>query len=147
MTRTNAREIAVHIVFAMEYTDELPEEVLPVRFEEEYYRRLAEETEVYEEKPDPASEKYIETVVRGVYVKQKELDGYIAKYAIGWNLDRISKLAKAIMRVSMFEILNVEDVSAATAINEAVELTRRYEDEETVSFVNGILGSFVRGGL
>lgn len=145
MTRTNAREIAVHIVFAIEYTDELPEEILPERFDAEYYPRLAEETDVYAQQPDEASESYIENVVRGVYVRRQELDGYIEKYAIGWNLDRISKLAKAIMRVSMYEILYVQDVSEATAINEAVELTRRYEDEDTVAFVNGILGSFVRG--
>lgn len=144
MTRTNAREIAVHMVFAMEYTDELPEEILLCRFEDEYYPRLAEETAVYAEKPDEASLHYIENVVRGVYLSQRELDGYIAKYAIGWNLDRISRLAKAIMRVCIYEIQHLEDVSAATAINEAVELTRRYEDEDTVSFVNGILGSYVR---
>ena len=145
MTRTNAREIAMHLVFAMEYTDELPEELLLVRFEDEYYPRLAEETEVYAEKPDENSLRYIENVVRGVYLTQNELNSAIARYAVGWPLNRISGLAKAIMRVCMYEIDHVDDVSAASAINEAVELTRRYEDEDTVAFVNGILGSFVRG--
>ena len=146
MTRTNAREIAVHLVFAMEYTDELPEEILPVRFEESYYSGLAEETTVYEEKPDENSLRYIETVVRGVYLSQKELDAAIETCSIGWKLNRISRLAKAVMRVCIYEIDHVEDVSVATAINEAVELTRRYEGEETAAFVNGVLGSYVRGG-
>lgn len=147
MTRTNAREIAVHLVYAMEYTDELPEELLLIRFEEEYYSRLAEETAVYAKKPDEDALLYIENIVRGVYVLQKDLDAVIERYSIGWRLSRISRLAKAIMRVCIYEIGHVEDVTTAEAINEAVELTRRYEDEETVSFVNGILGSYVRGEM
>ena len=51
----------------------------------------------------------------------------------------------AVMRVAMYEILYVDDVPDSVAIHEAVELARRYEDEDAVAFVNGLLGSFVRG--
>ena len=75
---------------------------------------------------------------------QEELDGYISKYAIGWNLSRISRTARAIMQLAMYECLYVHDVPVSAAINEAVELTRKYENEDVVSFVNGILGGFAR---
>ncbi|MBQ5749085.1 MAG: transcription antitermination protein NusB, partial [Oscillospiraceae bacterium] len=79
-----------------------------------------------------------------IWDKQEELNGYIRKYAIGWSLERISKTARAIMQLAMYECLYVEDVPVSAAINEAVELTRKYEDEDVVAFVNGILGSFAR---
>ena len=73
-----------------------------------------------------------------------ELNHMIEKYARGWRLERISRVAAAIMRCAMCEILYMDDVPNAAAINEAVELTKHYEEPEVVSFVNGILGSFVR---
>ena len=56
-------------------------------------------------------------------------------------------MAAAIMRVAMYEILYMPDIPAAAAINEAVELSKHYEAPETASFINGILGAFVRGEL
>ncbi len=69
----------------------------------------------------------------------------IEKYARGWRLERISRVAAAIMRCAMCEILYMDDVPNAAAINEAVELAKGYEEPETVAFINGVLGSFVRG--
>ena len=68
----------------------------------------------------------------------------IEKYAQGWRFERISLVASAIMRVAMFEILYMPEIPNGAAINEAVELTKRYDEPETVKFVNGILGSFLR---
>ena len=76
-----------------------------------------------------------------------ELDGYISKYAVGWSFSRISRMAAAVMRVAMYEILYMPEVPAGAAINEAVEGAKRYETPETAAFINGILGSFVRGEL
>ena len=73
-----------------------------------------------------------------------ELDEQIKKYAIGWNLHRISRLTKAAMRLALFEMQYVPDVPTGVAINECVELTRKYEDDEVVAFVNGILRSAAR---
>ena len=75
------------------------------------------------------------------------MDGYISKYAIGWSFSRISRMAAAVMRVAMYEILYMPDIPPAAAINEAVELSKHYETQETASFINGILGAFVRGEL
>ena len=83
--------------------------------------------------------------MRGIREKQEELDGYLAKYAINWSVSRISKVARAILHVAMYEALYVDDVPVDAAISEAVELTRKYEDEDVVAFVNGILGSLRPG--
>ena len=85
--------------------------------------------------------------MKGVYEHGVELDGYISKYAIGWSFARISRMAAAIMRVAMYEILYMPDIPASAAINEAVELAKRYDSPEAASFVNGILGSYVRKEL
>ena len=68
-----------------------------------------------------------------------------APRAIGAVLHRISRLTKAAMRLAIYEMRYVDDVPNGVAINECVELTRKYEDAQVVSFVNGILGSVARG--
>ncbi len=144
MTRTTAREIAMHLIYELEYHDDLPEEILSKVFEEEYYPCLAEESDLYQEKPNPKQYAYIENCLRGVYVKKQEIDGIIEQYAVGWKIGRISKVSLAVLRLAIYEILYVEDAPTGAVINEAVEIARRYEEEDKVSFINGILGSFVR---
>jgi N utilization substance protein B len=144
MTRTTAREIAMHLIYEMEYHDDLPEELIQKVFSDNYFPRLAEEADIYEEKPNAKQMEYIEYCVKGVYVKKPEIDAVIEKYAVGWKIGRISKVSLAVLRLSIFEILYVEDAPTGAVINEAVEIARRYEEEDKVSFINGILGSFVR---
>ncbi len=145
MTRSTAREIASHLIFEQAFQSVLAEEEISRLFDTpEYYETLSSETSVYEEKPRSKDRSYITTVVAGVQQKQNQLDGYIEQYAIGWNINRISQYAKAVMRLAMYEILFVDDVPERVAVNEALELIRKYEDEDMVSFVNGVLGSFTR---
>lgn len=144
MTRTNARELAVHLIYEMNATGVGADEALAIRFAEDYYPTLAEENDLYAEKPNRKQLDYIRLTAAGAAEKRDELDGYIRQYAIGWRLERISRLARAIMELAIYEILYVEDVPTGAAISEAVELARRYEDEDVVSFVNGVLGSFAR---
>lgn len=144
MTRTNAREIVVHLIYGINYTKESADEAIVTRFAQDYYETLHEENDIYADRPNQKQMTYINQVVRGIEAHQEELDNYIAKYAIGWHIDRISRLARSIMQLAIYEILYVNDVPTSAAVNEAVELTRKYEDEDMVAFVNGILGSFVR---
>ena len=144
MTRTTAREIAMHLIYELDYHDELPEELLQAVFSDHYYPRLAEETDLYQEKPNAKQMQYIENCVRGVYVKKPEIDAIIEQYAVGWKISRISKVSLAVLRLAIFEILYVDDAPTGAVINEAVEIARRYEEEDKVSFTNGILGSFAR---
>ena len=144
MTRSNAREIVAHLIFEMNFTTDSAEQIVDAAMEPEYYESLGQESEIYAERPNQKQMDYIRAAVAGIQEKQAELDGYIAKYAINWSVSRISKVARAILHVAMYEALYVEDVPVSAAINEAVELSRKYEDEDVVSFVNGILGSFAR---
>lgn len=144
MTRTTAREIAMHLVYEMEYHDEMPAELLEKVFGEDYYPRLGEEVDLYQEKPNAKQLQYIENCLRGVYVKKQEIDEIIETYAVGWKVSRISKVSLAVLRLAIFEILYVDDAPTGAVINEAVEIARRYEEEDKVSFINGILGSFAR---
>ena len=144
MTRTNAREIVVHLIYGINYTKESADEAIVTRFAQDYYETLHEENDIYADRPNQKQMSYINQVVHVIEANQEELDNYIAKYAIGWHIDRISRLARAIMQLASYEILYVNDVPTSAAVNEAVELTRKYEDEDMVAFVNGILGSFVR---
>lgn len=145
MTRSNARELAAHLIYQMDYTGESPEQTLQLRLNQEYYDGLASENDIYAEHPSKKQLGYIRSCVEGVSAHSEELDALIAKYAIGWNLHRISRLTKSAMRLAIFEMYYVEDVPVGVAINECVELTRKYEEEEVVSFVNGILGAVARG--
>lgn len=145
MTRSNARELALHLILDMDYTGSASEEVVSTRLEKAYYETLKAENEVYEERPNQKQVAYIRSVAAGVQERHEELEAYITKYAIGWNVSRISRLARAILELAMFEILYVEDVPAGVAVSEALLLAKKYETAEIASFVNGILGAFVRG--
>ena len=145
MTRTAARELAVQLCFRLSVDGELSEETLERFFESEHYESLAAEDEAFLQRPDEAQMAYIRAVTQGVAARQAELDAYIQKYAVGWKPERISKTALAVLRVAMYEILFVGDVPAGAAINEAVELAKGYDEPETVAFINGVLGAFVRG--
>ena len=144
MTRGNARELALHLIYGRVFTGEEPEQVISTRLEKEYYAELAQETDVYAERPSRAQLRYIDMVVAGVANREEELDEQIRKYAIGWDISRISKLARCILRLAIYEIQYVEDVPAGVAVAEAVRIAKKYNDDDTGSFVNGILGSFVR---
>lgn len=145
MTRTTAREIAVHFAFELGFTGQTPDELLEEALTRKTFAAIGEEEPLYAEFPNEAQRAYISTLVRGVYEHTPELDEYISKYAIGWKFSRLNRVVVAIMRVAMYEILYVQDIPNAAAINEAVELTKHYEEQEVAAFVNGILGSFVRG--
>lgn len=144
MTRSNAREIAVHLAFELSFSNETADQLLEIAMTRSIFALLSEETPLYAEFPNEKQRGYIETLVRGVYFHCAELDEYISRYAIGWDFSRLPRVSIAIMRIAMYEILYMQDVPNAAAINEAVELAKHYEDQDMVSFINGILGSFVR---
>jgi len=147
MTRTVARELAVRLCFSVSENPSDPDEVLSRVFEAEYFSTLEAEDKLYKESPDSVQLEYITRLVTGVCEHSAELDGYIDKYAVGWRFGRISRTAVAIMKTAMFEVLYMTDIPERAAINEAVELAKRYEPPETVSFINGVLGSFSRNEL
>ena len=144
MTRANARELAVHLIYGRDFTGEEPQQVVSIRLDKEYYSKLSAENEVYAERPNRAQLAYIDNVVAGVANRQEELNEQIQKFSISWDVSRISRLARAILQLAMFEVQFVDDVPAGVAVSEAVRLAKKYDGDDTGAFVNGILGSFVR---
>ena len=144
MTRGNARELAVHLIYGRVFTGEEPEQVVSVRLDKEYYVKLGEENDVYSDRPSRAQLRYIDSVVAGVANREEELNALISKFSIGWDISRISKLARCIMQLAIYEILFVEDVPTGVAVSEAVRIAKKYDGDDTGAFINGILGSFAR---
>ena len=144
MTRGNARELAVHLIYAREFTGDEPEMAIATRLEKEYYSNLSGENPVYEDRPSHAQRAYIDRVVMGVANRIDELNEIIAQYSIDWDIKRISKLTRAILQLAIFEIQTVDDVPTGVAIAEAVRIVKLYDGDDAGAFVNGILGSFAR---
>lgn len=145
MTRTTAREIAIQLGFAAAATGEAPHEILERFFEKEHYETLAQEDELYAQFPDDKQLAYITRLVTLIDEHREEIDEQIRRYAKGWKLERISKTALAVLRCALCEILFMDDIPDSAAINEAVELAKGYDEPDTVAFVNGVLGGFMRG--
>lgn len=145
MTRTAAREIAVQLGFAAVSSREEVSALMDRFFSPEHYETLRGENELYGELPDEKQMAYIRRLTELTMEHRGEIDGYIERYARGWKPERISRTALAIMRCAICEILYMDDIPNAAAINEAVELDKGYDEPDTVAFVNGVLGGFMRG--
>ena len=144
MNRSTAREIAVHFVFELAFSNETARQLLVRELTPEVFARRAQDEPMYAEFPGQGERDYITRLVLGAGSHGAELDGYIEKYAKGWRFSRIDRVAAAIMRTTMYEIMYMPDIPNGAAINEAVEIAKGYLDDEVVKFINGILGSFVR---
>lgn len=147
MNRSTAREIAVHFAFELAFSDEKAQQLLARELTADSFALRAQDEPMYASFPGQGELDYITRVVLGVGSHGAELDGYIEKYAKGWRFSRIDRVASAIMRVAMFEILYMPEIPNSASINEAVEIAKKYVDGDVVKFINGILGSFVRAEL
>lgn len=132
------------MIYGRGFTGEDPEQVVSTRLNKEYYEKLGGENDVYSERPSRAQLRYIDSVVTGVANREEDLNAQISKFSIGWDITRISNLARCIMQLAIYEILYVEDVPTGVAVSEAVRIAKKYDGNDTGAFVNGILGSFAR---
>lgn len=88
---------------------------------------------------------YIRYVLEGVLEKEEELIKDISENLSGnWKIERLSKVSQAILKLAVYEIKYVEDVPARVAINEAVELDKKFDDPDNSAFINGVLGGFLK---
>lgn len=141
MTRTNARQLALQLSFAVSAGSDVGPDTF---FDEDYFRALPVEDTLFTEIPGETELAYINALVNGVRDCREELDAIIEQFSHGWKLSRISRTALAVLRVALYEILYMPEIPAAASINEAIELAKGYDEPETVRFINGILGGFMR---
>ena len=130
MTRTEARNEAFILVFEKIFSNESVEDIIS----------LATDSRDFEMDNDG----YIISAFKGVYENVEELDSIIEKYLTNWTIDRISKVALAVLRLAIYEIKFMDDIPESVSIDEAVELCKKYSTTDDASFVNGLLGSMVR---
>ncbi|MBR1762746.1 MAG: transcription antitermination factor NusB [Eubacterium sp.] len=128
MNRYKQREQAFALIFQSLFSETEPQEIIDALLEDE-------ETVIGD---------YSKQLFFGVCEKKNELDEIISEFSTGWKLNRISKVNLSILRLAVYEMKYIDDVPDSVAINEAVELAKRYSTKEDSSFVNGILGSFSR---
>ena len=145
MKRTTAREIAVQLGFYASASEKPVSEIIDEFFDKEYFATLASEDELFAEYPENKQKDYIIRLAENMDDYRIQLDKYIEKYARGWKVERISKTAMAVLRCAICEVMYMDDIPNSAAINEAVELAKGYDEPETVAFINGVLGGFMRG--
>lgn len=88
--------------------------------------------------------KYVYNVFNGVKDNSELIDSDISKYLKGWNIDRIAKIDLSILRVSIYEMLFRKDIPVNVSINEAIEMAKKYSNQDSGRFVNGLLANFAR---
>ncbi|WP_238882789.1 transcription antitermination factor NusB [Clostridium sp. YIM B02551] len=129
MNRKKSRKVAMELCYSMEISKESPEEIF-----ENFIDNYNEDKTVLETN-------YILDILNLIKTNKEQIDNKIEPYLRGWKLDRISKVNLSILRIAVAEILFIEDIPNKVSINEALELTKEYSDEKSVSFVNGVLDS------
>ncbi len=128
MDRTSARAAAMKLLYEWEMGGDGGEET-----------RVG----MLEINPGENEADYMEELYEGVKENAEWLDETIAKYAVGWKLDRIMKVDLTVLRLAIYELEYLK-LKPAVAVNEALELARAYSTPEAVSFINGVLGSLLR---
>ena len=127
MNRKRSREIAMELLFGMTLSKNTLEETMETFVED------------YEMKLDTIDLDYIKEILIKVEENKVEIDNKIEETLNNWKIERISKVNLSILRLAIGEILYIEDVPGKVAINEAIEMTKKYSDDKSVSFINGVL--------
>jgi len=128
VNRTEAREWVVKILYQYDVSK------LPIEKIFEHF---------YEENDPGVQKDYIEETVKGAISHLEEIDREIEKYSKDWPLYRMPKIDLAILRCSIYEML-YGNIPVSISINEAVEIAKKYSTDDSPSFINGLLGAFVR---
>ena len=132
MSRKLAREIAFQALFQMDLSKNDPEVVLTQRLDDVILSQDNQE--------------YVRTVVQGVNLQISALDAQIGSISKAWEVHRLGYIERSILRLAIYEIVFMDDIPAGVAVNEAVELAKKFGDDQTPRFINGLLGTVVRDG-
>ena len=127
MNRVKSREYLLQLAYQMEITSETALET---------FNSFMENEDISKDDLDLA---YIKSGLLGIEENKEKLDSLIESQLVKWKLNRISKVNLSILRISTYEILFAEDVPGKVSIKEAIELCKKYSDNKSVSFINGVL--------
>ena len=141
MRRSERRETVFRLLYMQQFRgDEMPEQISEYL---ESVRGGLEEVPA-DGKVSDAEEAKIRKALEDITAHIPEIDERLNKVSKGWKTSRMGKVDLSILRLAVYELLFDDDVPTGVAINEAVEIAKRYGGDETASFVNGILGQIAR---
>lgn len=132
MNRKKSREKAMEILFGMYLSKDSKEDAI------ETYK------ENYEDSLDGVDFDYIDKTIEGVLKNENGIEKSIEKNLKNWKLDRISKVNLTILKIAVYEMKFAEDVPEKVAINEALDLAKKYSDEKSIPFINGVLDNIFK---
>lgn len=132
MNRRKSREIATGLLFEMSINKESYVDII------ENFR------ENTEEKIEDIDFEYVIRVLKGVSENEAYINETISKYLVKWKLERLPKMNLAILKMASYEILFEEDIPNKVTINEAIELAKKYGDDNAPSFINGVLNNLIK---
>lgn len=138
--RRAARELALNILYQVDSCGVPLDEAVATAME---FADLSE-LEAKGEDMAEAARDYARLLVVGVKTHKDELDEHISRLAVGWPLERQPAVDRNILRVALYEITRVESVPAVVAVNEAVDLAKKFSTAESGKFVNGVLAGYLR---
>ena len=130
MGRKSARKNAFYLIFQQEFTNNY-EETKDIFFK-------------VNDSFDSEDKDFILFVSDGVFNHRKEIDDIINSFSKGWSVTRLNKVDLAILRLAVFELKFGKNTPGKVAINEAVELAKKFSSEEDAGFINGVLGAFLK---
>lgn len=140
MKRRLAREIAVQSLYQMEMNEVSAAEAVNMLINE-----AAEENETDVVIRDADTMRtYVTDIVQGTWNQKEAIDGLLVDYLKGWQISRLSRVDRQILRLAAFEMVFREDVPAKVAVNEAIELSKHFGTDESGKFVNGVLGRMIQ---
>lgn len=128
--RRKARELAVQILYQMEMKGAEPREVLGLFWKGQ---------EANEE-----SVKFSTDLVEGIYRNRVEIDQLIERHSLHWKMVRMTVVDRNILRLGVYELLYLHDVPTSVALNEAIEIAKKFGTEDSGSFINGILDNVAK---
>ncbi len=128
--RRAAREIVMGLLFETEFHGEETPEVICARSAEARPSELS-----------PREERYIQATYMGIMENVAVIDALIGRHATGWRTGRLSRVSRAVLRLGVYELAFDEKIPAPIAINEAVELAKKFDDPKARGFVNGVLNA------
>ena len=130
MNRKQAREFAFKLLYQMDIQKESAKVILDICYTQKNISGL--------------SKKYVERILYGVDKNKKDINAKIASFSKNWDAKRLSKVMLAALRLSIFEIVKCKDIPNIVSANEAVEIIKTYDSEESAAFANGILATVIR---
>lgn len=127
MKRHMARELAVQSLFQMELSDLTAQEAIEFAVEGKEY------------------DTFVEQLVNGVETNKATIDQHIREALVNWSFERLGNIERTILRLAVYELLFEANIPVRVTINEAIELTKAFADEEATKIVNGVLGKVAQG--